>query len=558
MVLRDYQLKLIDDINKVLEDKNSVVAKLGCGGGKSVIQADIAKNITDRTGIVFYFVHRDTLLKQIKNTFRNYGVNMSRAYIVGVKSFNKFYSKYPNLSPDLILVDEAHTNLEAYKQIFKIYPNAKKIGFTATPVRLKEGAIIDPKNGIFDTIVTSVSVRWLIDNNFLSDYRYYSLANFNYDKIQQIADTKAMEQGLKKGNNQYDEEQFNKSIDKELNKIMNKPEVYTKAVAEWLRIANGLKTVAYCSSIVNSTKLKQCFEQVGIEVAELNGGDPVKVREQIVDEFKNQNKYKVLINVNLFSEGFDDPTIECVMLLRPTKSYALHTQQAMRGMRFKVGKICKILDFVNNHKRHGLPDEEYILTPRELRTCPECNELNEMNMILCINCGHKLIEQAVEEDTTTCGSCKSLILKEQIKNNVCPECGKLVRLPSSAETIENVSYDLIEVQKTKEFEKAKMFNDRFYLPLTYESMIEYLKFKKKKLGKISDYCIMFYILPTFEELDNLRKEQGFKPNWTVYQYNNIYSSLKKYLHILIDNNKDKDYNLNKAQQWRVENGGSKW
>ena len=162
MQLRPYQQKLIADIKGSLKKGNkSVVAVLGCGGGKSVIQAEIARSATDKGNRVLFLVHRRELCQQISNTFARQGVNMELCSVCMVQTVSRHIDDIPK--PQIIITDEAHhSTANTYKKIYNRFP-VVRLGFTATPCRLNAGGLGEE----YDDLITSVSTRWLIENNFL-------------------------------------------------------------------------------------------------------------------------------------------------------------------------------------------------------------------------------------------------------------------------------------------------------------------------------------------------------------------------------------------------------
>ena len=146
-----------------------MVAVLGCGGGKSVIQAEIARSATDKGNRVLFLVHRRELCQQISNTFARQGVNMELCSVCMVQTVSRHIDDIPK--PQIIITDEAHhSTANTYKKIYNRFP-VVRLGFTATPCRLNAGGLGE----VYDDLITSVSTRWLIENNFLSPYKYYSV-----------------------------------------------------------------------------------------------------------------------------------------------------------------------------------------------------------------------------------------------------------------------------------------------------------------------------------------------------------------------------------------------
>ena len=278
----------------------------------------------------------------------------------------------------------------SYRNIYAYYPQATLLGFTATPARMNEGGL----GAVFDDLIMSVSTSWLIENHYLAPYKYYGV---------ELADTSRLH--TKNGD----------SDKREVEALMNKSAIFGSAVENWLKLANGKKTIVYCSSIATSEATAEAFRAAGIVAAHLDGTTPQNIRTATVQAFRN-GEITVLCNVDLFGEGFDVPDCEAVVLLRPTKSLTLHIQQSMRSMRYspaKPDKVALILDHVGNFTRHGLPDDEreWTLEAKEkkkkqeilVKQCPNCFAVVKNTAKECPSCGYEFkaqerAEQEVIED----------------------------------------------------------------------------------------------------------------------------------------------------------------
>ncbi len=394
---RPYQQSLIDEVKTELRKGiKSVCIVIGCGGGKSVIAGNIAKSATDKGNRVLFLVHRRELCEQISQTFSLCRVDMRLCTIGMVQTLTRKIDAIQE--PKLIIVDETHHVLsKSYTKIIEHFPNAILLGFTATPTRLNEGGL----GKVFKSLVKGVSTRWLIDNNYLADYRYFSarlvetsgfhVKNGEYDQLE-VAD--AMESGV----------------------------IYGETVKNYLNIANGKKAIVYCASIKSSIDTADEFNSQGISAAHVDGKTPICERNNIMIKFR-KGIIKVLCNVGLFDEGVDVPDCDCTILLRPTKSLTLYIQQAMRSMRYMEGKTAIIIDHVGNVFNHGLPDadREWTLESRKkkneeknevfIRECPVCFSVISPKLTQCPNCGEEFSVEEKEQKEVV-----DVILKELDKN----------------------------------------------------------------------------------------------------------------------------------------------
>lgn len=377
MELRPYQHELIGKIKQsIISGSRSVCAVLGCGGGKSVIQGCISRSATAKGKRVLFLVHRKELCEQIRNTFEMCGVDFSLCNISMVQTATRRIKDLEK--PDVIITDEAHHCLSnSYVRIYESFPNALRLGFTATPARMNEGGL----GKVFDELIEGVKTTWLIDNNYLSPYRYYSV---------KVADLK----GLRIKCGDYDIRQVSERMEKQ--------KIYGDTVETWKDKANGKKTIIYCASVKASKDTINEFKKHNISAEHLDGETPTARRKEVIEKFRS-GEVTVLSNVDLFGEGFDVPDCECVILLRPTKSLTLFIQQSMRSMRYKEGKTALIIDHVGNIYEHGFPDDErqWSLKSKKakqkcklpIRECVKCFHVMRATQRICEMCGYQIIDE---------------------------------------------------------------------------------------------------------------------------------------------------------------------
>ena len=373
MELRPYQQDLINRTRReIASGKKSICVVLGCGGGKSVIQGIIAASATAKGNRVLFIVHRRELCEQITGTFQMCGVDFNLCSVCMVATLAHRLDKIK--LPKIIITDEAHHSIAAtYQKIYEYFPDALRLGFTATPCRLGSGGLGE----IFDSLVEGVSTQWLIENHYLAPYKYFSI------KLADVA-------GVRTSHGEYNQA--------DLAELMEKSRIYGSTVDEYIRLANGKKTIVYLASVEASKQTTKVFSEHGISAAHLDGTTDKTTRAETIEKFRN-GEITVLCNVDLFGEGFDVPDCECVVLVRPTKSLTLYIQQSMRSMRYKPDKTALIIDLVANCYTHGLPDDvrEWTLKSKKrgnktmvaIRECPDCFYVMPISATVCPQCGHK-------------------------------------------------------------------------------------------------------------------------------------------------------------------------
>lgn len=362
MPLRPYQVDLENRVRQAYrEGCRSPCIVLPCGGGKSVIIADIARQTTAKGNRVLFLVHRRELCDQIRSTFTWWGVNMRLCDIMMVQTAARRLSKLPR--PQLIITDENHHCLaNTYRKIYEYFPECRRVGVTATPVRLNGDGLGD----VNDRLIIGVSAKWLIENHCLAPYDYYAPSLVDLSEVK-------MNRG-----------EFETSS---VEKLMLKKAVFGNVIEYYKKLAGGRQAICYCTSIRHSIETAAAFRAAGIEAEHIDGGTPRAERDEIVRKFK-EGALDILCNVDLISEGFDVPDCECAILLRPTQSLTLYIQQAMRCMRYRPDKRAVIIDHVGNYARHGLPDDdrEWTLDKKPKRKKGEKSQPVENAVTQCPEC----------------------------------------------------------------------------------------------------------------------------------------------------------------------------
>lgn len=425
MSLRQYQIELIEKARDAYRHgARAPCIVLPCGGGKSVIVADIAKSATAKGNQVLFLVHRKELVDQITNTFKWWGVDMNRCLIMMVQTASRRISRLP--APSLIITDENHhSKASTYRKIYDAFPDAKRIGVTATPIRLDGSGLAD----VNDRLVVGVSAKWLIENKFLAPYDYFAPS---------IADLT----GIKIQHGEYE----TKSVEKAL----LKKAVFGDVISHYRKIAGGRQAICYCVSVDYSKAMAEQFNKVGIAAEHIDGDTPKAERDEIIAKFRN-GEVTILCNVDLISEGFDVPDCECAILLRPTKSLTLYIQQSMRCMRYKEGKRAVILDCVGNYARFGLPDADRVWTLEGRKKDKKEHSCED------------------EVKVVQCPECFYAFEPPKFGKRVCPSCGYI--FPTERRGIDH--------EEDAELEKITGFTLDFSSPDDCRSYSELLKYAKK-------------------------------------------------------------------------------
>lgn len=435
-ILRPYQTDIKNDIYAAWNSGAvNVLAVLPTGAGKTVTFSDI---IHGHQGASCAIAHRQELVSQISLALARDRV---RHRIIGPKNVVKLCvnihmaevgaSYYDPSAPcavagvdtlvrrgdelaawlqsvTLCVQDEAHHVLESNKwgTAFKMFPNAKGLGVTATPLRADGKGLGRHADGLFDVMVEGPGMRDLINMGYLTDYRVFAPPS----DIDLSAVTVSQATG-----------DFNPQ---KLKTAVRKSHVIGDVVKHYLKIAQDKLGVTFATDVETATDIAAQFNALGVPAAVVSAKTPDSERIALLRKFKNRQLLQ-LVNVDLFGEGFDLPAIEVVSMARPTQSYALFVQQFGRALRLLDAKqYAIIIDHVGNVERHCLPDarREWSLDRREKRS--KSTESDSIPVKTCLN--------------ETC-----LAVYERIYA-ACPYCGH-VTPPAARNAPEFVDGDLCEL-----------------------------------------------------------------------------------------------------------------
>jgi superfamily II DNA or RNA helicase len=286
-------------------------------------------------------------------------------------------------------MDEAHHVLRDNKwgAAISMFPNARGLGVTATPLRADGHGLGRNADGFFDDLIVGSDMRGLINRGFLTDYRIFA--------PQSKVDLESVPVSRVTGD--YNPVKLKAAI--------RKSKVIGDVVHHYCKIAHGLLGVTFASDIETATDIANKFNAAGVHAAVVSSKTPDKDRIATINKFRNKELLQ-LVNVDLFGEGFDLPAIEVVSMARPTESYGLFVQQFGRSLRIMDGKKeAIIIDHVGNVQRHGLPDakREWSLASREkrrsakdpeaipVRVCDKCTAVYQRVLIGCPYCGHEWV-----------------------------------------------------------------------------------------------------------------------------------------------------------------------
>lgn len=387
--LRQFQATDIDRIRaEFAAGHKRVLYVAPTGSGKTVLSSHIIKGAEEKGNDSMFLAHRREIIGQSAKKLDEAGIayntimsgeKKSIMHTVNLASIQTLIRReFPNVI--FLIIDEAHhAPATSYKKVIEQYPNAFILGLTATPCRGDGRGL----GGIFTAMVVGPSVRELIDLDFLVPARIFT------------AEIPSLEE-LRISMRDYDQD--------DAQSLLNTPKLVGDIVEDYLLNAAGTKFIGFASRVAHSLHATECFNHAGVKVEHLDGTTPKKVREAILSRHQS-GETTGIFNCGVLTEGYDDPTIQTVILARPTKSFGLYLQMAGRGLRPSPGKVnLNLLDHANCYTDHGGPDEPvaWSLDPDKPAAQVDDKVREESSIMSQWVCG---LCRFVNTGGTYCGSC---------------------------------------------------------------------------------------------------------------------------------------------------------
>ena len=373
--LYEYQKDMLRQIEGAFVTHQSVMVQMPTGTGKTVLISEVVKREERRVKnpCVWIVVHRRELVEQIKETLeRRLGTSLdaereksSVIEVFSIQWLTRHYQEFDEL-PTLIVIDEAHHAVaKTYEEVMNAYPNAKKLGVTATPCRLTKRGFTD----LFEVLLCSHSIPKFIKEGYLSDFDYISL-NPNSEDQKKI-------DGLEKRAADGD---YNIA---EMQEVLDCKPTIERLYQTIKDFAAGKKGIVYAINIEHAEHIAEYYREQGLAAVAISSKTPKEERRRMIELFKEGSAsdkpycaslslittvgqdetpkgIQILVNVDLFGEGFDCPDVEFIQLARPTLSLAKYLQMVGRGLRVAKGKeCCTLLDNVGLYRLFGLPTTDW-------------------------------------------------------------------------------------------------------------------------------------------------------------------------------------------------------
>lgn len=414
MQLRPYQQNLKSGLYGSWQAGNrNVVLVSPTGSGKTVVMGSIA---SDQTSPGCVIAHRTELVGQISMAMARFGIQHN---IVGPSSTvkfcisqqinelgRKFYNPRGLVTVAAVdtlmarsdkmtqwcadqrwwMIDECHHAIANNKwgTAVGLFTNAYGCGVTATPVRADRKSLHADQGGVFHDMIVGPTMRELITAGSLCDYRIFAPPqSIDVTDVKISANGDFSQPGLREA--------------------AHKSKIVGDVVGHYLKLAKGLRNIVFTVDVEQAIEVANAFNAAGIPAMAVSAKTPDHIRAEAIRKFRN-GTLRVLVNVDLFGEGFDVPAVEVVQMARPTMSYGLYVQQFGRALRTLDGKTHgMIIDHVGNVRRHGLPDSprNWTLFAEErgkrgavdpdvvpVTTCVQCFSAFEAITRTCPFCGH--------------------------------------------------------------------------------------------------------------------------------------------------------------------------
>lgn len=352
MILRNYQERVVAKADAALKKHGNTLVVSPTGSGKTIILSALARKVSPKKALILQ--HRDELVAQNMEKYlkinpqswpslftadrKSWGGN---AIFAMVQTLVRHTQTIPKL--DLLIVDEAHHSAaNSYRKIIDAVrtenPDCLIAGFTATPERADKKGLLS----VFTNVADQVTIKELIDHGHLVPPRSFVVdvgTQNELSKVRRLA-------------SDYDMD--------EVEKIMNKQIINQEIVRNWKEKAGDRRTIVFCSTIAHAEGVMESFKAEGVSVAMVTGNTSDGERKALIKQFKS-GLIQVLCNVAVFTEGFDEPLVSCVVLLRPCSHKSTMVQCIGRGLRpvnckdhpGVVKRDCIVLDFGTSLLTHG-------------------------------------------------------------------------------------------------------------------------------------------------------------------------------------------------------------
>jgi len=343
------QLRAIQNLSNLRnrgEDRGLVIAATATG--KTYMSAFDVQSYNPKR--LLFLVHReDILLKAVESFKRVLGSKIDIGVLSGTsKEFDKKYlfstinsmhlhfNKFKPNDFDYIILDESHHAVsESYQKVMNYFKPNFILGMTATPERTDGFALFNYFN---NNVALEIRLHEAIDNDLVCPFHYFGITEVAGIDLEKIDFNDSEKIG-------------------EILSVNNRVEYVLEKLHFYGHDGKKLKALGFCASLKHAEYMADEFNKHGIRSKFLSGFDSVEIRKQYINEIESDSpeSIQVLFTVDIFNEGIDIPSINTVLMLRPTSSPIIFIQQLGRGLRkFKDKEYVTVLDFIGNYKKSFL------------------------------------------------------------------------------------------------------------------------------------------------------------------------------------------------------------
>jgi len=427
--------------SEIRNGRKRLIVHAPTGAGKTIVAASIVSSALDKGKKVLFLVHLRELAFQAVERFSEFGMDDQVGVIMAGEETNlgrpvqiasiQTYARRLQLYPievnqwfhdaDLVIYDEAHASIaRTRKAVLDLYKESTIIlGLTATPCRADGLGLGE----VYESIVSCTGIGPLTQDGYLVPVIYFGSKHVpDLKNIPTVAGD------------------YNKKV---LGERVDQPKLIGDIYDNWARIAHDRSTVIFAVNVKHSKHILNSFSEKGVKIEHVDAHTPSEDRQETLKRFRNGNT-QVVTNVGVYAEGADFPWADCIVLARPSKSYARFVQMAGRGLRPYPGKAnCIIIDHGGLVNQHGfLEDEVYwTLEGREKAWKKKIDRKREKKPLMCDECGCVFT------------------------GPVCPQCG--TRIKNYGKKVATTDDELQEL-KNKKPKATREEKEVFFAMLEYE------------------------------------------------------------------------------------------
>jgi len=458
-MLRGYQTDLISSLRaSIAQGNRRPVVQAPTGSGKTLVMASLVSSAVEKRKQVLVLAPRRELIYQTSDKVLQMGVEhgvimagerpslIHSVQVACIPTLHRRCIQNSHMAlphADLVLVDEAHLSIApSTKELLSNYDNSVIVGFTATPARGDGRGLGE----VYDDLVIGPTVKSLTDEGWLVPARYFAGKKPDVSKVK-----------IQAGDYQQ----------KGLGDAVDKPEIVGDVVTNWIRIAGDRKTVVFAVNVAHSRHLCEQFKEMGVDAEHIDGNTERDERKAMLQRLRDGDT-QVICSCEVLTYGWDEPSISCAVMARPTKSIARYLQMAGRVLRpYDNKEDCIIIDHAGSVYDLGFVDDEI---PWTLEANEKVQERKQDQQ-----------KQKSDPKPIECKHC-SYVFDPAPK---CPSCGHEMT-SEYKEAVKVVDDDLTELNKQRKR------NNR--------------KFSKKEKRRF------------YGELKGIAKSRGYSEGWVAHSY----------------------------------------